>query len=334
MSEKKSTDRDYLFLSSLLKARESNMLTGERLERMLASGSFSDAARALAEIGWPDMSALDRAGVDAALSARREEIFTEIARFVPDQEVVDIFRVRYDYHNAKSVIKGEGAGAEAEHLLSGAGRVTRERLEGAFHEDDYRFVPTVLGHAMQDAKNTLARTGNPQLADFILDRACYAEMSAMAESLGNPFLLGYVALLIDGANLRTCVRCARMQKDQEFLREALIPGGSISPERLAQAVSSGEGVAALFAATPYREAAALGAEAMKGGRLTAFELECDNAVMRRLSDARMSGFGPELVAGYLAAEESNITAARMVLTGLLAGIDPGRLKERLRETYA
>ena len=44
-------------------------------------------------------------------------------------------------------------------------------------------------------------------------------------------------------------------------------------------------------------------------------------------------FGPEQVVGYLTAEEGNTMAVRMVLTGLLAGIDPERLKERLRESY-
>ena len=37
--------------------------------------------------------------------------------------------------------------------------------------------------------------------------------------------------------------------------------------------------------------------------------------------------------GYLTAEEGNTMAVRMVLTGLLAGIAPERLKERLRESY-
>jgi len=39
------------------------------------------------------------------------------------------------------------------------------------------------------------------------------------------------------------------------------------------------------------------------------------------------------VVGYLAAEENAITTVRMILTGLLSGIDPDRLKERLRDTY-
>ena len=97
--------------------------------------------------------------------------------------------------------------------------------------------------------------------------------------------------------------------------------------------SAGDGITGLFSTTAYKDAAALGGEALKGGRMTEFELACDNTVNRYLSDARRMSFGPEAAVGYLAAEESNITAVRMVLTGLLAGIDPARLKERLRDSY-
>ena len=59
MSEKKISDREYLYLSAMLKAREANMLTRDKLERMLAAGTFADAAKLLQENGWPDMSGED-----------------------------------------------------------------------------------------------------------------------------------------------------------------------------------------------------------------------------------------------------------------------------------
>ena len=37
MSEKKTSDREYLYLSAMLKAREANMLTRDKLERILAA---------------------------------------------------------------------------------------------------------------------------------------------------------------------------------------------------------------------------------------------------------------------------------------------------------
>ena len=85
--------------------------------------------------------------------------------------------------------------------------------------------------------------------------------------------------------------------------------------------------------TPFSDAAALGAAAIEGGTMTEFERECDNAVNRYMTGAHLKSFGPEQVVGYLTAEEGNTMAVRMVLTGLLAGIDPERLKERLRESY-
>ena len=81
-------------------------------------------------------------------------------------------------------------------------------------------------------------------------------------------------------------------------------------------------------------AAALGAAALKGGAMTAFELECDNAVAGCLSAAKMIPFGAEPVAEYLALVECEITAARMILTGRLAGIEPEVIRERLRDINA
>ena len=89
----------------------------------------------------------------------------------------------------------------------------------------------------------------------------------------------------------------------------------------------------LFGTTVFREAAVLGGAALEGGPMTQFEKACDNAVNAFLDTARRTGFGSEVAVGYLAAEENAITTVRMVMTGLLSGIDPERLKERLRDTY-
>ena len=333
MAEKIITDKDYLYLSAMLKARESSMLTLDKMERML-QGSFAEAAKALLDNGYEDMSGMDMKGIEAILSAHRARIFDELTRFVPEAAVVDAFRMKYDYHNAKVIVKAEGAGVNGDYLLSDAGRVRPRALQDAFIEDDFRFMPPALGRAMQEAKSILARTDNPQLSDFAVDQAYFAEMLSLCEGLTSLFPGEYARTLIDSANLRTCVRTVRVGRDQDFLRTALTPGGHVGIERLAQSVMSGDGVAAAFAATPLAEAAQLGAEAMKGGPMTAFELACDNAVTAFLAGAKTVGFGAEAVVCYMAAVENEITAIRMILTGLASGLDPEQVKERLRDTYA
>ena len=333
MEKKKITDRDYLFISSVLKAKEKNMLRREQLERMVSSGSFAEMTEILTEIGWDDMAGMDAAAVCASLAERQKKIYEEIDRYAPEKEIAEIFRLRYDYHNAKVLIKGEHTAEDTSRLLSSAGRIAPERLSEAFRTDNYRAVPGQLGSAMGEAKSVLARTGNPQTADFVLDKAYFADMTAAAERVDNAFVRGYVRLLIDSANLRAAVRCARMKKDELFLREALAEGGNIPAERVAKSFSSGDGMAELFASTPLVKAAELGDAAATGGRLTEFERECDNAVNRYITAARSCGFGPEIVLAYLAAEENTTTAVRMVLTGRLAGVSREHMKERLRESY-
>lgn len=334
MSNKKCVREKYLYLSAMLRAREAKMLTREKAERMIDTASFDEAAKMLADCGYEDYSGMNAKQVDNALAERRAEIFAELARMSPNPETVEVFRMKYDYHNAKTLIKAEAAALEREDLLSSSGRVPVQTLIKSFTEEKFTGVPPVLADAIVQAKSVLARTANPQLADFALDKAYFTELLKAARELDSDFLTGYARILIDSANLRSAVRTMRMGKDLDFLKLALVPGGGIDAGRIAASSSSGETLAALFTNTLLAEAAALGAEAVKGGRMTDFELACDNAVTAYLTRARLVAFGEAPVIAYLAAVEGEITAVRMILTGFLAGIAPDTIRERLREFYA
>lgn len=332
---KKVKDTEYLMLSSMIRAREAGMLTRERMDRMLSAPSFQEAAKLLTDCGYEDMSGCDAAGVDAALSRRRAAVFAEMANMCPQGEVVDIFRAKYDYHNIKTLVKAKAMGLDASGILSDCGRVPADKLaQYVSEEGGLSSLPQDMSEAYTEAVDVLGRSGNPQLADFELDRRYFELISGMAKATHSKLLAGYMQTLIDSANLRAAVRTVRMGKDRAFMLMAMAPGGSVDPEALAKAAESGESLAAVFNATPLEQAAQLGAQAMKGGQMTAFELACDNAVATYLTGAKMIPFGPEPVAEYLALLESEITAARTILTGRLGGIDPDVIRERLRDINA
>lgn len=317
----------------MLRAREPQLLTEERAQRMLDTPTFEEAAKLLTDCGYPDMAQCRADEIEKILAERRDAVLSEMSSLAPDKAIVTAFRVKYDYHNVKAILKGEAMGADERHLLTAAGRVPPEKLLAAYQESRYTELPTALGNAMEEARTVLARTANPQMADLILDQACFGEMKAAAAEAESPFLEGYVRLLIDSTNLKSAVRTIRMRKDADFLQSVLLSGGNVSEERIA-AAGDREAIAALFAGGKLAQAAALGAEAAAGGRMTAFERACDNAVTDYLKDAKLVGFGPEPLVAYLAAAEGEITAVRMILTGKLAGIAPDTIRERLRDLYA
>jgi V/A-type H+-transporting ATPase subunit C len=333
LSNKNVKDTDYLFLSAMLRARETRMLTREKMDRMLDAPGFDEAAKLMADSGYPDMSGMNASQIDEALEKHRAAVFNELAVISPEPELVDAFRMKYDYHNAKVLIKAEGADVDGAYLLSDSGRITSLNLMDSYNGDDLRFVPLEVAHAITEAKGVLARTGNPQMADFVLDKAYFSELRCLAEKLSGKLLKEYVAVLIDSANLRATVRILRMGRDIDFLKSALIPGGTVSVDRLAASSLSGEGLAAVFSSSPLEQAAQLGAAAVSGGPVTKFELECDNAITRFMFRAKLVGFGDDHVIAYLAAMEREIMAARMILKGKLSGISAEIIRERLRESY-
>ena len=303
----------------MLAARETKMLSAERMERMIDAPTNDEAAKILEECGYGDLSGLSAKAAGAALEAHIAALFDEVEGMVPEAQLVQLFRLKYDYHNAKALIKAQAMGTDCGAILSQRGTV----------------APQKLLTAMVSAAAILARTTNPQAADFELDRAYFAQMLDLANGLSDGgFARGYVQLQIDSANLRAAVRTRRMAKDADFLKTALIPGGTIGTDRVLAAFESAEALTALYANTWLSNAASAGAAAMSGGALTAFELLCDNALMDYIRAAKLRSFGAAHVTAYLAAMENETTAARMILTGRLAGLQPAVIRERLRETYA
>lgn len=326
------TNTNYLFMTAYIRAREGKLLTRERLERMVEAPDFDEAARVLAECGYPDLTGAADQQLEEAFYVRRAEFLAEAERFCPEKELVAAFRLKYDYHNAKTLVKAEGAGVESNTVLSRSGRIHPDALREAFVEDSWRHIPTPLAAAIREAKTTLARTTNPQLSDIVLDKAYFAELLSLTEKLSEDFYTVYVRLSIDVANLRSAVRCIRGRMDEGVLRAALIEGGNVSVGKILKRVY-GEGVTAVFSDRVLRRAAELGQQALEGAPLAAFERECDNVLTRYLKEAKMTSSGSDVAVAYLASLEGEIVAVRMVLLGKRSGLSPEKLRERLRDCY-
>ena len=159
----------------MLAARETKMLSAERMERMIDAPTNEEAAKILEECGYGDLSGLSAKDAGAALEAHIAALFDEVEGMVPEAQLVQLFRLKYDYHNAKALIKAQAMGTDCGAILSQRGTVPPQKLHAAFYEEDYRDIPPVLAQAMVDAAAILARTANPQAADFALDRAYFAQ---------------------------------------------------------------------------------------------------------------------------------------------------------------
>lgn len=326
MSHRKDTD--YLSVSARIRAMENRLLTRERMDRMIEARDTAEAMKVLSECGYSEAG-----GLETILAQARADTFRDMEKASPDPRLVEIFQLKYDYHNAKTILKAQAVGAEAERLLLPGGRYHPVELLEGWRREELRGCSELFGKSITQAWNALRETHDPQQADLILDRACHEEMAQLAKALDSKFLQGYVRLSVDVANLRTAVRVHRMDKEGDFLRHVLLPGGNVSEQIIAAA--RGDALGEVFRSGPLSQAAELGAKVAQpgGGPLTDFERACDNAVTAYLAAARRIPFGEQTVIGYLYAKESELTAIRTIFAGRAAGLDGDTIRRRLRETY-
>ncbi len=325
-------DTDYLAISARIKAMETGLLSRERMEQVLEARTDEEAVKILQECGYPELDARSPEAMDAALSAAREATLSDVLDGAPDPRYIDIFKLKYDYHNIKAVLKAAAMNTSPDSMLMDMGRVPAAELKEAVLAGRLDELPESLAAAAAEARETLDATRDPQLSDIVLDRWCYREMADVAEATGSAFLAGYVKIQIDAANLRALVRTLRMGKSGEFLKTVLLEGGSIGADAVAAAGNSG-GLQELYGPTALQAAAEAGAEALRGGPLTDFEKLCDDAVGEYLAGAQFVPFGEAPLLGYLAARETEYTNIRILLMGRGAGLPAGVIRSRLRRGY-
>ena len=326
----KTRDTEYLYATTRIRSLEKGLLDQSAVDRLVEASGIEDMAKIMSELGYTNLQVAGIREIEESLLCARRDTFALLSEISPNSELCEIFRLRYDYHNIKAILKSMTSGEDYDGLLIDAGRFSTEFLATALREMDYRELPIVLQKAIEDARDTLSRTNDPQIFDFILDRAYFEEIVAMAENSGSKFLGGYVKCLVDTANLRATLRSCRQSKDNVFLENALQNGGNIPKDKFVSALSGEVTLADAMKGT-FLEAAAENARLT--GSLVAFERECDNAVMAYLHSARYVAFGEEPLVAYVAAREADIMAIRIILAGKVQELPNEEIRERLRACY-
>ena len=114
---KKIKDTEYLAISTRIRAMENGLLTREKMEQVLEARSDDEAIKILQDCGYPELDPTHPESMDAALAAAREATLADLADSAPDPRYIDIFKMKYDYHNVKAVLKAEAMGTNPDHML-------------------------------------------------------------------------------------------------------------------------------------------------------------------------------------------------------------------------
>ena len=164
---KRIKDTDYLSLSARVRAMENDLLTAEQFEQLIAAKSDDEARKLLQSFGYGELEPAHPEAIDANLTAVRAEALEDLGAGLPDPGYLDIFKIKYDYHNVKALLKGDAMDVEAGAMLTDLGRVPVETLSGyAKNLGELDGMPGCLGDAAREGYEILSTTRDPQLSEI------------------------------------------------------------------------------------------------------------------------------------------------------------------------
>ncbi len=328
-------DTDYSKTIAKIRVFEKYMLTRQTLEKMCDSRQPEELYKTLSDANWHfQYGEKDPAKV---LSDQQQWIFTFLRETVEEEHLLKLLLLRTDYQNIKAFLKQELAGnpIRKELFLEGGTIAVSDLMKQLTQREQGNLSPEMFSAFLQ-AREAYMEHQDPQRIDLILDEACISELMQCAKAFENTFILQYLQMQVDAVNIKTLLRICKNSDLSGSPKQVFLQGGTISCGKLQEllTVSPEERKAFLLTTGIGGKMAGQLEEFFKEGSVTALEKGLDDLMMEQLKSVRFLSFGPEPIFAYAKYMENEIRSVRIVLSGILSGLNPQSIRERLRLTYA
>jgi len=336
-------DTRYAYAVARIRGMETRLLDHQWIERLLAEDAggalkvLADSAfqEAVADVGRPE-------DIEDGLVRALAETLLTVSALSPEPELIDLFRLRWDFRNLKSLVKASllklsdkdaGPGGEGIGLVGGGGTIDLTVLQKAVADSDYVSLPNILADAARAAVETFRDSGELAGVNREFDLAMWAYHLAVAAEHGCEFLTGYFRIEIDTINIRTFIRVKESGGDRTDLLRALIPGGALDLSLLEAHL--GEPADTFARSLEYGRYGALAPvfREWTAERAHMLELACDNILLNYVEPARTAAYGIEPLVAFILVREIEIKLVRAAVAAKLDGVQRSEVEARLRATH-
>lgn len=319
-------DTRYVYITGRVRALEARLLDKLKMERMIAAASAKTSLSELDETDYgPYVSQLKEINnFEELLSAELKRLYSFIDKGSLDKELTDLFRMHYDFHNLKVLLKNKFK--EQPFPLEELPFIDLGTIEPLKIGEEKKFL-----RVQEEATIAFRRNKNPQDIDIILDKEYYRLCVTKAEEAENEFVIGLFRMKIDLINIRTFFRCRTLRRSRDFFSKVFIKGGTLIRAFFLEFYEKEESAfLGKLSFTPYAKVIMrYEREGLKG-----LELSCDNFLLEYLKKTKLVTAGLEVLIAYLIAKENEIKLLRSILTGKINEIPTQMIRERMRDTFS
>lgn len=326
-------DIRYNQVNPLVRVKESELLTKEQWATIGKASSLETLRQILsATVYAPYVKEEDFADrFEEALKKRRSDFFNWAYTVAPEKELVDIYTLRYTFHNLKALTKGELLQQNLDHLYVDDGRFTKDVLKSAIRTQASSVLPTYVMKGIKEVISYFNESNILQGIDIIYDRIYLTTLKQLAQTLKYQELIDEVEAFIDLTNISITARGMLQKQTKGFLTTVLSSAGSIEKDSFLTFVGQSLKEFTVFLLrTNYR---ALLEPIVTKDTLQIQKLAFlkDNYLTTFYMRSKTVAFGPLPLLALLNAKEIEEKNLRLFITGLRNGFSKEVLQERMRD---
>ena len=331
-------DTQYKGVNTLLRVYETQLLTREDYEKMLRAENLQEALEVLKSTEYliDEQELLEHKTFDGFLMQRLKNLYAELYSVTPDSEVVQIYTLRYTYHNLKVLLKQKFTEQDLEHLLINIGKYPVSTLRHLVNTGQSDELNPIMVEGVTSAMEDFQTYGRLETADVFMDTYYYKHMRAITDRLKNATITKMADVMIDLDNLSTVVRSINQDKSRSFLYTVLSSSGTIPKKALIDAADDGaiNVLHSLYLDKPYaKRLEAIVVESKDNINPMVLDKVLDEIVDDLMEEAKYQAFGPMPVMAFMFAIEKEVTNIRLILVGKDNQIDETMIRERMRPIY-
>lgn len=316
-------DTKYTYALGVIRAREVRLLTKKRFEELLSSEHLNELMAALHDTDYGQFFRnIKKSEAEQALENSKIALYDDLEKLIADSDVMRILRAKYDFHNVKVLLKGKISEEDFSDKCSPLGSVAVFKMAEIFKNEKYSYLPEYLKRATEKGIDVYySANHNPQRLSFAVDTIMAETLTSYME---NSFLNNYYKLWVDFTNLKTILRLLFLERYQELIEFAVLPGGNIGKDKITKVrIESSDSLVDFYRGT------ICGSLLEWKDSFSVLERESEKLLVSYLKSVAFEAIGVEPVVAYLLLKENEIRNLRVIFIGKMNGVGEDLIKERL-----
>ena len=326
-------DTDYKGINTLIRTYELRLLKTDDFERMLKADDLKSALDLLngTEYEFDREEVLRTKDFNGFLMRLLADVYRELFEIAPNPELIELFTLRYTYHNLKVLLKQRFLEEDLEELLIPIGRQSLDSLKNLVDTGESEQAHPLMVEAVQSTLADYEERSMLSAVTVYLDTFYFRHLRDITDRLDFAAITNITDTIIDLYNLTTVVRSLNQGKPRSHLHTLLSSSGSITKQEIIDESINGAVTVLrkLYAGKPY--SAQLEAVIIDNKDINTLKLDklSDSLIHEIVSEGIYQAFGPLPLLGYIYAKETEIRNLRLLLTGKDNDIAEDILRERV-----